>query len=280
MWIALTAIAELVAHYVAASAAAFEAQERAVEDARERAARSERRAALMAMAAGAAHELSTPLATIAVAARELDLTAGRLVLAAAHHSVDGGSGQSADVAALRDDARLIRSEVDRCQVVLDAMTGRATSGVLADDTPLTIESLVARARERLPEADRRRLKVDLVVAGIVLPNGAEAVQAIAVLLKNAFDASAPHDDVTLRIVRNQDALRIEVADCGPGMSPDVLKRVGEPFYTTKEAGRGVGLGLFLARGFAERMRGSLEFVIRDGTTAIMEIPLDRAGAGV
>ena len=67
-------------------------------------------------------------------------------------------------------------------------------------------------------------------------------------------------------------LRIEVRDRGVGMSPDVRRRVGEPFYTTKEPGQGLGLGLFLTRAFAERTGGTLQFEGDKGTTAILEIP--------
>ena len=67
-------------------------------------------------------------------------------------------------------------------------------------------------------------------------------------------------------------VRIEVHDRGAGMSPEVRRRVGEPFYTTKEPGRGLGLGLFLTRTFAERSGGTLQFDSDNGTTAILEIP--------
>jgi two-component system sensor histidine kinase RegB len=67
-------------------------------------------------------------------------------------------------------------------------------------------------------------------------------------------------------------VRVEVHDRGTGMSPDVRRRMSEPFYTTKEPGRGFGLGLFLVRTFAERSGGSLEFQNADGTTAILEVP--------
>jgi two-component system sensor histidine kinase RegB len=57
-----------------------------------------------------------------------------------------------------------------------------------------------------------------------------------------------------------------------GMSPDAKHRAGEPFYTTKEPGRGLGLGLFLVRTFVDRAGGTLEFNVGDGTTAILELP--------
>ena len=73
-------------------------------------------------------------------------------------------------------------------------------------------------------------------------------------------------------------MRIEVQDAGAGMTPEVRARAGEPFYTTKEPGRGLGLGLFLTRTLAERAGGSLRFEGSAGTTAILEIPAV-AGSG-
>jgi two-component system sensor histidine kinase RegB len=71
-----------------------------------------------------------------------------------------------------------------------------------------------------------------------------------------------------------------VRDHGPGMSPEILARVGEPFFTTKPTGRGMGLGLFLARTVVERLGGALTLDsggVR-GTTARIAVPL-RAGPG-
>ena len=111
--------------------------------------------------------------------------------------------------------------------------------------------------------------------------GAEMVQAIASLLKNAFDASGNVDGVVLRFAARGRMVRIEVQDRGAGMSPDARRRAGEPFFTTKEPGRGLGLGLFLVRTFAERSGGTLEFDDTDGTTAILEVPaLTRDVAGM
>ena len=105
------------------------------------------------------------------------------------------------------------------------------------------------------------------------------VQAISSLLKNAFEASGETDRVVLRFVARESMVRIEVQDHGTGMSADVRRRAGEPFYTTKEPGRGLGLGLFLVRTFAERSGGSLEFQNSDGTTAILEVPALTREAG-
>ena len=119
-----------------------------------------------------------------------------------------------------------------------------------------------------------------MVAGIAPPlaPGAETTQVLSSLLKNAFEASDPSAIVTVRALQRDGMVRIEVRDTGSGMSPEAIRRAGEPFYTTKEPGRGLGLGLFLARTFAERAGGSLSIHNENGTTVVVELPAARSEA--
>jgi two-component system sensor histidine kinase RegB len=97
-------------------------------------------------------------------------------------------------------------------------------------------------------------------------------QTLLSLISNAFDASDIGTPVIVDVSTGSDLLRIAVSDHGHGLSPESMKRAGEPFFTTKEPGRGLGLGLFLARVFAERAGGSLRLESGAGTTAILELP--------
>src|SRR5262249_41522416 len=99
-------------------------------------------------------------------------------------------------------------------------------------------------------------------------------QAIRGLVKNAIDASPDGSCVRLRAGATLAGVRIEVEDRGPGMPPEVLARAGEPFFTTKPPGKGMGLGLFLSRAVVERLGGELELSSRPGvgTTAIVSLP--------
>jgi two-component system sensor histidine kinase RegB len=150
-------IAELVAHYVTRARRVLGHRQAQLDEARERAARSERLASLTTLAAGAAHELSTPLATIAVATGELERNAARV------------TEPSAVGTALGDDASLIRSELDRCQSILDSMSGRAGAGLPTTLEPMTPSAIAHLVQERLTSARRRRLTIDIDLRHPVRP---------------------------------------------------------------------------------------------------------------
>ncbi len=257
MWLSLTVVAELVAYFVGRASVALRRREDALEEMRRRAARSERLVSLTTLAAGAAHELSTPLATIAVTARELERA---LAIREADRELTG-------------DARLIRNEVDRCQAILDQMSGRA-GGTAADEPALVgVVQLLADVRSQLATDRAERLVVRAApdLPPVMVPR-AGLRQTLLSLIVNAFDASA-NTPVVVDVTTAGDTFRVAVADQGSGLTADAARRAGEPFFTTKDPGRGLGLGLFLARIFAERLGGSLKLESAQGTTAVLELPL-------
>lgn len=270
MLVAFVVAAVLLSYFLVRLSSALEERDAELEAVRAEAIRNAQLASLTTLAAGAAHELGTPLGTIAIASKELERALGRLS-PAAHPDLLG-------------DARLIRSEVDRCRAILDRLStdagevrGEAVEAVAA-------EAVVGDALATLPAEQAARVRVEPPSAGeaYVVPRRAVAT-ALASLLRNALDATATGSrgaggDVRLAVRREGGRLRFTVRDEGPGMTADVLARAVEPFFTTKPAGRGMGLGLFLARSIAERLGGRLVLESRAGagTTAVLELPAEPA----
>lgn len=258
MWVALSGAAALIAYFVGRVSEALEQRERELIAARVQAERSERLAALLSLGAGAAHELATPLSSVRTAAGELERALG------ADTSMAPGP---------RELLRVIRRETDRCSHVLDQLSGRAAPASSAD-IRIEPEALARDVRVRLGEARAARLEVSLPSKPRPIAAPAEPLrQVVVALLQNAFDASQPDQHVTLRVDQAA-GVRLEVVDEGHGMSDELTARVGEPFVTTKPEGAGLGLGLFLARGFAEQMGGALHVrsAVGRGTSVVLELP--------
>jgi two-component system sensor histidine kinase RegB len=235
--------------------------------ARQRKAQSDKLDALATLAAGAAHELASPLTTIAVLARDLEL------------SMAGGKFGDDDTS----DLRLIRSEVDRCRRILDAMASSAGESIGEELVRISPAELLAAAKRELAAADR----VDIVNAPGIADGGfrvpkAAVCQALRAIVRNALDASPPAGRVAITASEIHGLLTIIVSDAGAGMPEDVLRRACEPFFTTKEPGHGLGLGLFFAHRIIEQLGGSLtiESIVGTGTTATVRLPLETAAMAV
>lgn len=133
--------------------------------------------------------------------------------------------------------------------------------------------LVACSKGASPE-DRVARRVDPSTAKVRVRAPVRSLaMATRGLVQNALDASSEHVELAAAREPNGD-LAIEVRDRGTGMSADVLARAGEPFFTTKPAGRGMGLGLFLARAVVEQLGGVLrvESTVGEGTRARLILP--------
>jgi two-component system sensor histidine kinase RegB len=258
MWVAFAITAALIAAFVGLVTEALRQRDEELTALRDLSARQSRLAALTTLAAGVAHELGTPLGTIAVAAKELQRTAEDLGLM--------GS-------AIADDAALIREEVGRCRRILDQMADPSGATLGEAFQTLAWSELEADLIEGLAQEDRARLGFEWPVPAGPLPRRG-LVRALRAVLTNALDATARPGAVRLAVSAEQGSWHFEITDEGTGIVPEVLARVGEPFFSTKPTGAGMGLGLFLARTFAEQLGGELrvDSVPGQGTRVQMHWP--------
>jgi two-component system NtrC family sensor kinase len=106
-------------------------------------------------------------------------------------------------------------------------------------------------------------------------------QIVINLLSNAFDAIASDGRVTVSASVKNGMVAIAVSDTGAGISPDDLRSIFEPFYTTKGRGKGTGLGLAICRELAKALGGSIEVesVPGKGSTFTVHLPLHGGGEG-
>jgi two-component system sensor histidine kinase RegB len=140
--------------------------------------------------------------------------------------------------------------------VLEAAVQRWQEGRPGPLPQLVVDPSVARARARLPV---RAFE-----------------QAIANLLDNAAEATQGRAarEVRVQLLRASDELQLTVSDNGIGVPEPLLRRIGEPFFTTKEPGRGTGLGLYLARHVVEREGGEMRVESTEGrgTRVTLTVP--------
>ncbi len=259
MSVALWITGAILAVLVFAMRAELHAGERELRETTRQLAGMERFKSLATLAAGVAHELGTPLGTIAVVAKELErgLGTGRM---------------SPDAVA---DAKLIRCEVERCRAILMRLDRRTTAGTGNERERLTLGEVMKRLAERLAPDHASRLEMRCAVAekSIFLPIDA-VLQSLVVLIENACEADDTGRPVTLEIDCLDARVRFRVRDRGPGISDEVRRRAGEPYFTTKHQ-NGSGLGLFLVRTLTLELGGevSLVRVADGGTCATLQLPI-------
>lgn len=262
MWIAFAAGALLITVFIGKVSEALRKREQEVLLLQSQLARHERLASIVTLAAGAAHELGTPLATIAIASRELENRSLKLL-------------KDPNVA---EEARLIRTEVQRCSRILQQMSARGGEPVGESPTKVKVADFMEGLRSEFPPSERNVLQILVAEEELEVTLPASATkQVLTALIKNAVDSSSDGQPISITAEIADPRVLFTVVDSGLGMSPETLNRLGEPFFTTKAPGKGMGLGIFLARVFTERLGGNLAFESEKGrgTKAILELPLTR-----
>ena len=255
-WITFALSALIIATLLVRMVANVQERERRLASAREESLRHERVMALGMFAAGTAHELGTPLATIATIAREIERRLG-----------------ASD--AMQPMLRSLRSQVDVCKQYLTALTQK--SGVDRSE-----RCSLQRADKFLLEtlSDWQAMRPDAKIEFCSPPPQtapnivAEPTlkQALISVLNNAADVSP--DKIEVSAHWSVDTIKFDVLDSGPGMSDTDLQRAGHITFSTKSARHGLGIGLCLARVALERFGGSLTLDNRasGGLKATLLIP--------
>nr|WP_316651099.1 ActS/PrrB/RegB family redox-sensitive histidine kinase [uncultured Gellertiella sp.] len=206
--------------------------------------------ALDGLAAAAAHELGTPLATISVVAREMERELG--------HDPHFG-----------EDVQLLRSQSERCRDILRRLTTFATADE-AHMRRLPLSSLIEEvlAPHRQPGIEIRLVETSGRAGEPVGSRNPGIIYGLGNLIENAVDYA--RSEVVITVEHTADRVVIVIEDDGPGYAPDVLSRIGEPYVTRRQrddrAG-GLGLGLFIAKTLLERSEAKVAFANRtDGTS--------------
>jgi two-component system sensor histidine kinase RegB len=210
MWVAFGVAAGFIVYFLFRVRKALEEREAELVESRQATARQARLASLVTLAAGAAHELSTPLATIAVAVKELER--------------NYANSKDPD---LLSDVRLIREQVDRCRDILKQMASDAGQSVGENWEPLAAPDLLTVALTGLSPEVRIRSEIAPTIGDLRLrlPQNALA-QALRGLVKNAQEASPTGREVCVRVEATADAVLFAIHDEGTGIAEARPRPVG------------------------------------------------------
>lgn len=263
MWLTFVVSAAMLSWFVMRTTDALRSRDAELARAREQTYRDERVLALGALAAGAAHELGSPLATLAVLVGELERDAPPDSPAA-------------------DDLGLMREQIAYCKRIITRLTERAgdqrSEGAESMRCDAWLEGVHAAWRSLRGDCDSR---LTLLGSGDVEPPviviEPTLGQSVVSVLDNALRAGAPVD---VALDWDADEVRIEIRDNGAGFSDEVLKKAGRQVFGDEAEGNGIGL--LLATASLERMGGRLELdnPWTGGARVVIRLPLERIGLHV
>jgi two-component system sensor histidine kinase RegB len=271
MWLNFVISVCVVAFFLTRMATALKRREQELAAAREAALRNEQILSLGTLAAGAAHQLGTPLATMAVVIRELELS---------------HSGNSE----LNSDLHLLREQVDHCKQTITQIL--ASAGQTRDESlqSMALDTYLNKLIEEW-QLIRPQAPLQAILEG---PQPAPLIaadrrleQALLNLLDNAADANGTHSEA-LNFTARWDATScsIEILDHGPGLDAEAAQRIGQAFFSTKQTDDGsvggIGIGLFLTNATVEQFGGKVELFNRKdrqgGACTRVTLPLARLKA--
>ncbi|MCC8401948.1 sensor histidine kinase [Paraburkholderia sp. MMS20-SJTN17] len=258
MWVNFMVSVGLIAWFVARMSRALRLRDAALGEAQQRLLQDERAVALGVQAATVAHEIGTPLSTIAMLSEELRDAA----------RTDAG------LASYRADLELLEQQIALCTSALARLRSRATTTTNRQPVDEWLESFAEQWRLRHPHVTFERLGAP--PADVSLDDTVAVGQILTILLDNAARASRDHVTLSCALAPRGDQIVFEVCDHGPGIPASLRGSLGTMPVNSTQGGHGVGL--YLAFSAAARLNGSIELADvygegPRGTRAVLRLPL-------
>lgn len=231
------------------------------------------------LAAGIAHELNTPLASI-LGSVQLVLDHCAETLADASDANQASQPPNACQQCL-EDLRRVESEAKRCKKIIRNLLGfsRKSDGERSCED---LGELVARSISLIgPEAWQCGVRVEMCIDDDLPPvrvNGNEIQQVLVNIMDNGIAAMPQGGTLAVRLSRQDRTARITIHDTGQGINHVTLPRIFEPFFTTKEVGKGTGLGLSISYRIIKDHGGTISVTsaVGEGSTFVVELPVEAA----
>ena len=255
MWLGFVISALVVAYFAVEMAREVRVRDAQLNRVREEILRNERIVSLGTQAAGAAHELGTPLSTMSV--------------------VIGEMRRDCSDPENQDNLNILNEQVRNCKRILDSLLAHAQE----TSSELSLEEFIRTVLDEwqlLRPTVRYRFQVSGIQPSPRMRADLALRSALLNLLNNAADASP--DEMDILLLWNDESLKLEIQDHGPGLTSEAAARAGSAFFTTKQEGR--GLGLFLANATLERLGGSVSLSNREGGGATTEVILPLAKVSI
>jgi len=261
MWAIFVVSAILISVFVARMANTIRERELTLAQIRENEIRNEQLVAIGTLAAGTAHALGTPLSTMAVLLTELD----------------NMSAEEMGNSALKEDISILRQQVVRCKNSLNQLTDYYNKENDNDNSTTSVEDFVDNLEDYItnihPSA-QIEFRIENPDSKELIPRNLSINHAVINIIENGIKAAKTKTLVELKVSDKGNAvLEILVQDDGPGVSNEVMEKMGDPFISTRE--NSMGLGIYLANATIQKTGGNIEmFNLKTGGAAtVIRIPL-------
>ena len=259
MWLAFVLSTVIIAWFVVKMSTSIRDRDQDLAKAREQALRNEQIIALGTLAAGAAHELGTPLSTMAVVTRELQQ----------EYTQD---------TEFQNNINILRDQITHCKQTLTQLLAKVGQNRAEQGNELPVDEFLHQILDKW-KLIRPSVKFTYHSSGIQpvprIMDNQLLNQSIMNLLNNAADASSKC--IEIKSHWDDKILNLEIIDDGEGLSAEAMQRAGEAFFSSKKPGQGFGIGLFLANANIERFGGSVRLFNLEQGGACTQVVLPLIG---